>query len=117
MADVVMPRLSDSMEEGTGLKWLKAAGTEVERGEELVEIETDKATMTYESDVAGVLEIVAAEGDTLPIGAVIARVGDGAGASSDDGAQADAGPAAEEPSDPPEQATADEPEPAPAAAA
>ena len=50
MPDVVMPRLSDSMEEGTILKWLKADGDEVARGDELVEIETDKATMTYEAD-------------------------------------------------------------------
>ncbi len=74
MPDVVMPRLSDSMEEGTILKWLKASGDEVHRGEELVEIETDKATMTYEADMAGPLEILASEGDTLPIGAVIARI-------------------------------------------
>src|SRR5215207_3663069 len=72
-----MPRLSDSMEEGTILRWLKASGDEVARGEEIVEIETDKANMTYESDAAGVLEIVASEGDTLPIGELIARVGDG----------------------------------------
>ena len=52
MPDVVMPRLSDSMEEGTILKWLKAEGDEVARGDELVEIETDKATMTYEADTA-----------------------------------------------------------------
>src|SRR5436190_22963634 len=114
MADVVMPRLSDSMEEGTVLKWLKAAGAEVTRGEELVEIETDKATMTYEADVAGVLEIVAAEGDTLPIGAVIARIGDGSGAdASGNGAAA---PAAEEPAAAKASAPA-EPTPAPAAAA
>ncbi len=69
-----MPRLSDSMEEGTIIRWLKEAGAPVARGEELVEIETDKATMTYESDAAGVLEIVAQEGDTLPIGSLIARV-------------------------------------------
>jgi pyruvate dehydrogenase E2 component (dihydrolipoamide acetyltransferase) len=75
MADVVMPRLSDTMEEGTILRWLKRDGDEVGRGEELVEIETDKATMTYESDQAGVLEIVAPEGDTLPVGALIAHVG------------------------------------------
>src|SRR4051812_47811862 len=75
MADVVMPRLSDSMEEGTILRWLKASGDEVKRGEEIVEIETDKANMTYEADQDGVLEIVAAEGDTLPIGEVIARIG------------------------------------------
>ncbi len=75
--DVVMPRLSDSMEEGTILKWLKQPGDEVARGEGLVEVETDKANMTYESDTDGVLtEIVAQEGDTLAIGEVIARIGD-----------------------------------------
>jgi pyruvate dehydrogenase E2 component (dihydrolipoamide acetyltransferase) len=74
--DVVMPRLSDSMEEGTILQWLKAVGDEVKRGDELVEIETDKANMTYEATDEGVLlEIVADEGDTLPIGEVIARIG------------------------------------------
>jgi pyruvate dehydrogenase E2 component (dihydrolipoyllysine-residue acetyltransferase) len=79
MADVAMPRLSDSMEEGTILKWLKSDGDEVKRGEELVEIETDKANMTYESDEEGVLAIVAQEGDTLPVGETIARIGEGGG--------------------------------------
>jgi pyruvate dehydrogenase E2 component (dihydrolipoyllysine-residue acetyltransferase) len=78
MADIVMPRLSDTMEEGTILRWLKADGEHVERGEELVEIETDKATMTYESDQAGVLEIVAGVGSTRPVGELIARVGQAA---------------------------------------
>jgi pyruvate dehydrogenase E2 component (dihydrolipoamide acetyltransferase) len=77
MAEVVMPRLSDTMEEGTILRWLVADGEPVRRGQELVEIETDKANMTYESDLEGVLATVAAEGDTLPVGAVIARIGDG----------------------------------------
>ena len=72
-----MPRLSDSMEEGTVLRWMKSVGDEVALGEELVEIETDKANMVFESDAAGTLvEIVADEGATLPIGEVIARVGD-----------------------------------------
>src|SRR6478609_6169644 len=80
MAEVVMPRLSDSMEEGTILQWLKQVGDEVAVGDELVEIETDKANMAYESDVAGTLtEILAEEGETLPIGSTIARVGDGRG--------------------------------------
>ena len=79
MPDVTMPRLSDSMEEGTILKWLKSDGDEVKRGDELAEIETDKATLTYEADADGVLEIVAKEGDTLPIGEVIAKLGDGSG--------------------------------------
>ncbi len=75
--DVTMPRLSDSMEEGTILGWIGEEGGEVKRGEPLVEIETDKANMTYESDTDGVLiEIVAGEGDTLPIGEVIARIGE-----------------------------------------
>jgi pyruvate dehydrogenase E2 component (dihydrolipoamide acetyltransferase) len=90
MPDVVMPRLSDSMEEGTILKWLKADGDEVKRGDELCEIETDKATMTYEADSDGVLRIIAGEGETLPIGAVIATLGEGAGA---DGAAARSAPA------------------------
>jgi pyruvate dehydrogenase E2 component (dihydrolipoamide acetyltransferase) len=73
--EIVMPRLSDTMEEGTILRWLKGEGEEVQRGEELVEIETDKATMTYESDLQGALHIIAAEGDTLAVGVVIAHVG------------------------------------------
>jgi len=97
--DVVMPRLSDSMEEGTVLKWLKSVGDEVAVGDELVEIETDKANMVYEAPDPGTLvEIVAEEGATLAIGEVIARVGDaggvpssngdGAGAASEDGGAA-----------------------------
>ena len=77
MADIVMPRLSDSMEEGTILTWLKKVGDEISVGDEIVEIETDKANMAYESDVAGTLtEILAEEGATLAIGTPIARVGD-----------------------------------------
>jgi pyruvate dehydrogenase E2 component (dihydrolipoamide acetyltransferase) len=98
MQDIVMPRLSDSMEEGTILKWLKAPGDPVELGEELVEIETDKANMVYEADAGGTLiEIVAAEGDTLPIGQVIARVGEPGEEPSGDGAAAKPKEAAGEP--------------------
>jgi pyruvate dehydrogenase E2 component (dihydrolipoamide acetyltransferase) len=83
MSEVVMPRLSDSMEEGTILSWLKQVGDEVAVGDELVEIETDKANMAYEADVAGTLqEILAQEGETLPIGSPIARIGDSNGESS-----------------------------------
>jgi pyruvate dehydrogenase E2 component (dihydrolipoamide acetyltransferase) len=77
MSDVVMPRLSDTMEEGTILRWLKQDGEHVARGEELVEIETDKANMTYESDLEGALQTVAREGDTLAVGNLIARIGAG----------------------------------------
>src|SRR5690349_19095655 len=77
MSEVVMPRLSDSMEEGTILTWLKQVGDEIAVGDELVEIETDKANMAYEADEAGTLtEILAQEGETLPIGSPIARIGD-----------------------------------------
>ena len=84
MTDVLMPRLSDSMEEGTILQWLKQPGEEVALGEELVEIETDKANMAYEADVAGTLtEILAQEGETLPIGSPIARIGEPTGEASE----------------------------------
>src|SRR5918995_474312 len=95
-SDVTMPRLSDSMEEGTVLKWLVDEGAEVKRGEPLVEIETDKANMTYDADTDGVLvEIVAQEGDTLPIGEVIARIGDAGEAKSGGGDEVEAGEEAE----------------------
>jgi pyruvate dehydrogenase E2 component (dihydrolipoamide acetyltransferase) len=78
MNEVVMPRLSDSMEEGTILTWMKQVGDEVSVGDELVEIETDKANMAYESDLAGVIsEILAGEGDVVAVGAPIARIGSG----------------------------------------
>ena len=76
MSEIVMPRLSDTMEEGTILRWLKHDGEHVERGEELVEIETDKAAMTYDSDSDGTLQTVAREGDTLAVGELIARIGE-----------------------------------------
>ena len=86
MAESVgMPRLSDSMEEGTVLKWLVKEGGEVKRGEPLVEIETDKANMTYEADTDGVLvKVIAKEGDTLAVGEPIAEIGEAGEAASGD---------------------------------
>jgi pyruvate dehydrogenase E2 component (dihydrolipoamide acetyltransferase) len=75
VAEITMPRLSDSMQEGTIVRWLVADGTQVAIGDEVAEIETDKATMTFEADLAGVLNIGAVDGVTLPVGAVIATVG------------------------------------------
>jgi pyruvate dehydrogenase E2 component (dihydrolipoamide acetyltransferase) len=70
---IAMPRLSDSMEEGTVLAWLKAPGEQVACGEALVEIETDKATMVYEAETAGVLgELLVAEGEAAALGAPLA---------------------------------------------
>src|SRR3954462_15234418 len=88
MSEVVMPRLSDSMEEGTILTWLKQVGDEIAIGDELVEIETDKANMAYESDTAGTLqEILAQEGETLPIGSPIARIGGNSGETEEQDSQ------------------------------
>ena len=95
-SDVTMPRLSDSMEEGTVLKWLVDEGAEVKRGEPLVEIETDKANMTYDADSDGVLvEILAQEGDTLAIGEPIARIGEAGEAKSNGKPAAEEEPAEE----------------------
>jgi pyruvate dehydrogenase E2 component (dihydrolipoamide acetyltransferase) len=109
--DIAMPRLSDSMEEGTVLKWIKQVGDEVAVGEELVEIETDKANMGYEADVAGtLLEIVVGENETAPVGAVIARIGE-------PGAELPSGGEAEKPPAPEPEAPAAEPQPATAPSA
>jgi pyruvate dehydrogenase E2 component (dihydrolipoamide acetyltransferase) len=75
--EIVMPRLSDSMEEGTILRWLVAEGDSVEAGQPLVEVETDKATVTHEADAAGVvLALTIGEGASVPVGAPIAVIGE-----------------------------------------
>jgi pyruvate dehydrogenase E2 component (dihydrolipoamide acetyltransferase) len=74
MTELTMPKLSDSMEQGTILTWLKTDGEQVLEGEDLLEIETDKATVTHPAEASGILEIVAPEGTSLPVGAPIARV-------------------------------------------
>jgi pyruvate dehydrogenase E2 component (dihydrolipoamide acetyltransferase) len=77
MIEIKMPRLSDSMVEGVVLQWLKSEGDNVNRGDDLVEIETDKATMVYQADASGILlSIVAQAGENLPIGAVLGLIGE-----------------------------------------
>ena len=74
--DVCMPRLSDTMEEGRILKWLKQLGDRIEVGDIIAEVETDKADMEMEALDEGVLiEILVAEGGTVPVGGVMARLG------------------------------------------
>jgi pyruvate dehydrogenase E2 component (dihydrolipoamide acetyltransferase) len=91
-ADLAMPRLADEMEEGTILKWLVDEGGEVKRGEPLVEIETDKANVTYDAEADGTLvEILAKEGDTLAVGEPIARIDAAGGEGGSDAASAGAG--------------------------
>jgi pyruvate dehydrogenase E2 component (dihydrolipoamide acetyltransferase) len=79
MAEVTMPRLSDTMQEGTITRWLKQVGDEVKRGDVLAEVETDKANMEVEAYDSGILEqVLVQEGETVPIGQVIAIIGSGA---------------------------------------
>ena len=78
MAIVVnMPRLSDTMEEGVVAKWLKQVGDKVEEGDILAEIETDKATMDFESFNEGtLLHIGVQEGETSPVDSLLAIIGE-----------------------------------------
>ena len=75
MPEVLMPRLSDTMEEGVLSLWLKSEGDEVRAGDILAEIETDKATMELEAYDGGILDrLLVSEGDTVPIGQPIAVI-------------------------------------------
>jgi pyruvate dehydrogenase E2 component (dihydrolipoamide acetyltransferase) len=79
MAEVTMPRLSDTMSEGAVGRWLKKPGDAVADGEIIAEIETDKATMELQAFESGTLQkILVPEGQTVPIGQAIAIIGDGA---------------------------------------
>lgn len=78
-----MPRLSDSMEEGTILKWLVAIGEQISAGDPLLEIETDKANVTHPAEHGGTLvELLKAEGDSVKVGAPIARIEAGVGGAT-----------------------------------
>ncbi|HTO12789.1 MAG TPA: lipoyl domain-containing protein, partial [Candidatus Binatia bacterium] len=78
---VVMPKLSEQMETGKIIKWLKSEGDRIQAGDILAEVETDKADVEMEAFGAGVLrKILVAEGDRAPIGALIAVIAE----SSDD---------------------------------
>ncbi|HVW46670.1 MAG TPA: dihydrolipoamide acetyltransferase family protein [Solirubrobacterales bacterium] len=77
--EMLMPKLSDSMEEGTILSWLVADGTEVTAGQDLLEVETDKANMTVGAEGAGAVRILVEEGETVAVGTPIARLGGAAG--------------------------------------
>lgn len=76
MPDVVMPRLVEHMEQGVVARWLRSDGDEIEAGDELVEIETDKATTVLESEHGGVLSLLVLEGEAVDVGEPIARLGD-----------------------------------------
>jgi len=83
--EVIMPRMGQSMDEGRVLSWLVKKGDEVNKGDFIAEIETDKAVVEIESFVTGTLvEIVIAEGELVPTGTVIAYVDDGQPEVEDD---------------------------------
>ena len=75
MPEVIMPKMGDAMEEGTLLKWLKSEGEEVEEGDPIAEIETDKVSMELEAEDSGTLaQLIAEEGQEVPVGEAIAFI-------------------------------------------
>jgi pyruvate dehydrogenase E2 component (dihydrolipoamide acetyltransferase) len=73
--EVIMPKMGDAMEEGTLLKWLKSEGDEVEEGDAIAEIETDKASMEIEAEDSGTLaQLIAEEGQEVAVGEAIAFI-------------------------------------------
>jgi pyruvate dehydrogenase E2 component (dihydrolipoamide acetyltransferase) len=91
--DVLMPQLGETVAEGTITHWFKAVGDKVEPGDNLFEIETDKATMEVPATAAGQLaEIRVPKGAVVPVGAVVAVISDGSGAASAPSAAAPSAP-------------------------
>ncbi len=111
--DVIMPQMGESIAEGTLTKWLKREGEEVERDEDLFEISTDKVDADIPSPSSGVLaEILVAEGETVEVGTLVARIETEAVAAAADG-----GPPAEAVEEAPAQAPPPDEPPAEQAAA
>src|SRR5712691_3893043 len=103
VTDINMPKLSDTMEEGTIVEWKKKTGDEVKTGDVLAEVESDKATFDLEAESDGVLSILVEQGVPAKIGAPIARIGDGSAAPAQEKAKAPAGAAKpKEPDTPPQ---------------
>ena len=78
MAEVIMPKMGDAMEEGILLQWMKQDGETVKAGEVIAEIETDKSNVEIAAEDAGVLHIQAQPGAVVPVGKVIAMIGEDA---------------------------------------
>jgi pyruvate dehydrogenase E2 component (dihydrolipoamide acetyltransferase) len=94
MPTIIMPKMGDGMEEGTLLRWLKSVGDDVEAGDPIAEIETDKVTLEIESaDTGKLTKTMVGEGQTVPIGTAIATIGED-DATADAPAAAEAKPAA-----------------------
>ena len=121
---VVLPALGESVTEGTVTRWLKKVGDTIQADEGLLEISTDKVDTEIPSPVSGVIEeILVAEDETVEVGAVLAKIGDGSSAPAGDAApaaeepEAPAAPAAEEPAPAAEEPAPAQPESEPAPAA
>ena len=94
---VVLPALGESVTEGTVTRWLKKVGDTIQEDEGLLEISTDKVDTEIPSPVSGVIEeILVQEDETVEVGAILAKIGDGSGAPSSD-APSDQAPAEETP--------------------
>ena len=106
---VVLPALGESVTEGTVTRWLKKVGDTVQADEGLLEISTDKVDTEIPSPVSGVIEeILVDEDETVEVGAVLAKIGDGSSAPSSES------PAEEAPQDEAPQEAEPEPQPEPA---
>lgn len=115
MAEIKVPELAESITEGTIAQWLKQPGETVEKGEFIVELETDKVNVEVISEEAGVVqEHLAQEGDTVEVGQVIAIVGEGSGESAAAAPKAEAPAQSEEPAKSEAPATMEANEKAPA---
>ena len=98
MTAVNMPKLSDTMEEGTIVEWKKKTGDEVKAGDVIAEVESDKATFDLEAETSGVLSILVEQGVPAKIGAPIGRIGDASAAPTKE--KATTPPATAEPKEP-----------------
>jgi pyruvate dehydrogenase E2 component (dihydrolipoamide acetyltransferase) len=112
-SQVTLPRLGQGMESGVIVRWLKSEGDQVEKGEALYELDTEKVTQEVEADASGVLlKILANEGDEIEVGkaiAVIGEAGEDISAESGDSAAGEAG----DPTEVAEDEPAEEGQPAP----
>ena len=83
MAEVIMPRMGDAMDEGKIVQWLKKVGDSVKADDAIVEIETDKSNVEVPADTEGIIQSLAYQvGDSVPVGTVIAVIGNGAAVSA-----------------------------------
>ena len=111
MPDVNMPKLSDTMEEGTIVEWKKKTGDEVKAGDVLAEVESDKATFDLEAESGGVLSILVEQGVPAKIGAPIATIGEASAAPVKSKASPPAAAAPKAPESPPPSPPPAEPAP------